>query len=316
MTKIISTAFAMLFMLALHAQQTGSFTVNVDFDEADYQFNRDLYFYVPENYDATQSYPLVVGFRGGPNTNAGQFRDQIMALGEQLGAIIMCPENIAHFNNQEGLVKQLFKYSVAETTSLYNIDMEKIYLTGLSFGGRHAVIVAMDTDAGEIPALRGVIPFATGANGDAQPNYDAVAQFAPACVCIGLSDSHANGAEVLHNQISGVGHTVDFATYPDEMMECIDFIESTYMTIGTDDLIIEADLLTIHPNPATDMVQITLKNDAIPKSYRIHTLEGKELRAKTVFDTQINVSALENGTYLLLFDVNDGIVVKQLMVQR
>ena len=73
----------------------------------------------------------------------------------------MCPESVSLWqNNQEELVKPLFQYAVDTTAALYSIDMTRIYVTGLSFGGRHTVLVAMDTDSGPIyPGLRGVIPF-------------------------------------------------------------------------------------------------------------------------------------------------------------
>ena len=198
------------------AQETGSFQENVDFNEADYQFSRTLYYYVPENYDPSNVYKLVVGFRGGPHANAGQFRDQLTFLSNEMDAIILCPENEAHFNNEEGLVKQLFQYAVAHTSENYNIDEDYIYLTGLSYGGRHAVIVSMDTDNGAIPNLRGVIPFAAGSNSQLEPDYTAVNDFPPACVCIGLNDSNnfqdvsntlaedieTNGGDVLLNEIA------------------------------------------------------------------------------------------------------------------
>ena len=107
-------------------------------------------------------------------------------MADSIGAIIVCPENIDHFNVQEGLTKQLFSYTVDTTASFYSIDRNKIYLTGLSFGGRHAVMVAMNTDNGPIPKLRGVIPFATGRNAEQLPNYSRLDEFAPACICICL----------------------------------------------------------------------------------------------------------------------------------
>ncbi len=139
------------------AQETGSFVQSVDFNETDYDFTRNLYYYVPADYSSDNSYKLLVGFRGGPHSNAGQFRTQLQFLSDSIGAIIVCPENEDHFWNNEGQTKQLFKYSVAHVSTEYNIDPDFIYLTGLSYGGRHAVIVAMDTDDGAIPPLRGVI---------------------------------------------------------------------------------------------------------------------------------------------------------------
>ncbi len=306
------------FYGVVSAQTTGSFQLNVTFPQTDYNVNRTLYYFVPTDYDANESYKLVVGFRGGPHSNAGQFRNQLRFLSDSIGAIILCPENAPHFNNQEGLVKKLFNYSVDTTMSMYNIDSEFIYLTGLSYGGRHSVIVSMDTDAGAIPSIRGVIPFAAGTASEQQPNYDSVSDFPPACICIGLNDSpnfinvsHAlnqdiqsnNGISLL-NEIPGVGHTVAFASYPEEMMECIQFIENQYSAIY-DTRIEELNQVIIHPNPVSDYLEITYPENRVISDMYIATSSGKLIRALNNESTRIDISYLENGVYLLM--VCDGI---------
>ncbi len=301
------------FSSILQAQQTGSFVLNVQFEETDYNENRNLYYFVPEDYDENKQYQLVVGYRGGPHSNAGEFRDQLQFLSDEIGAIILCPENEAHFWNNEGLTKQLFQYSLDTTMSMYSIDPEYIYLTGLSYGGRHAVITAFDTDYGAIPALRGVIPFATGSEGDLQPNYEAINQFAPACICIGLNDSNnfINVANNLHNdiiaaggnsflnEIPGVGHTVEFASFPDEMMECIKFIEDVYITNVPK--IFATDIsLNITPNPVKDSFQF-ISNEEYPRSsFQIIDVSRKTVKSGTVKkDVSYDISTLPSGTYFI-----------------
>ncbi|GJM32588.1 MAG: hypothetical protein DHS20C18_15890 [Saprospiraceae bacterium] len=251
--------FLFLFSISqLNAQQTGSFQQTVTFTETDYNATRTLYFYVPEDYDANQSYKLMVGFRGGPHDNAREFRDQLAFLADSIGAIILCPENMDHFWNEEGQTKLLFKYSVESVMDQYNIDPDYIYLTGLSYGGRHAVIVSMDTDDGPIPNIRGVIPFAAGLESELAPNYEDIGDFPPACICIGDDDSPnfkavsntlhndliSNGGISLLNAIPDVGHTVEFPTYPEEIMKCINFIDDQ----AGDPLTLE-----VEPNPVLVM---------------------------------------------------------------
>lgn len=288
---------------ALHSQQTGSFQETITFNESDYNATRTLYYFVPEDYDASQAYKLVVGWRGGPHSNAGEFRDQLSFLADSIGAIILCPENIDHFWNEEGKTKQLFQYSVQETMSNYNINEDFIYLTGLSFGGRHAVIVSMDTDDGAIPNLRGVIPFAAGLESELAPDYENVDQFPPACICIGTSDSQnfisvsntlhndisSNDGASFLNEISGVGHTVNFPTYPEEMMECIQFIEAQYEPVSstlTNDLLqLE---ITTSPNPNKGFFNISISN---PLNHRLELSlinQAGIVMKKELIDTQIS----------------------------
>lgn len=315
--------------LSLHAQETGSFQQQVVFAESDYNASRTLYYFVPADYDATQSYPLVVGFRGGPHSNAGQFRDQLAFLADSIGAIILCPENSAHFWNEEGQTKQLFRYSVDRAMSEYNIDANFIYLTGLSYGGRHAVIVAMDTDDGDIPAIRGVIPFAAGSDSQLQPNYNAIADFAPACICIGLNDSNnfigvsndlhddiqANGGVSILNEVPGVGHTVAFANYPDEMMECINFIDAQVQVSSTVDPLLSAQL-SVYPNPVKDELQLQFPNDWTIKTIELIQLNGQVIARPFANQAKLSVADLPNGIYFLQLTTEAGVAVTQLIVQH
>ncbi len=317
-----------IFVVILSAQSTGNFVLNIDFDKDDYKFSRKLYYHVPENYDDAKKYPLVVGFRGGPHINAGQFRTQLSFLSDSLNAIVLCPENADHFNNNEGLVKELFKYSVDTTKSMYNIDSDRIYLTGLSYGGRHAVYVAMDTDNGEIPKLRGVIPFATGRSGQNVPNYDETEKFAPACVCIGQLDNSTfktvanqlhkriidnNGISLL-NKIPGVGHTVDFLTYPNEMMKCIRFIESQYTTSKTNNL--QNIQIQIFPNPTNQKVNFRIPDNIIPKQIFLNDINGKLLQNISINSREIDIQNTIGDVVFLVIVTNEGIISRKIIISK
>jgi hypothetical protein len=306
---------ACMSSISFAAQQTGSFSMNISFNQPDYSMTNELAFYVPTDYDSSVSYALIVGFRGGPHIGPGQLRDQLQPLSDSLNAIIMCPESVSLWqNSQEVLVKQLFQYALDTTANMYNIDMNMIYVTGLSFGGRHAVIVGMDTDAGPIyPGLRGIIPFAAGIDSQNVPNYD-MNPGTPICTCIGQEDSNTfytvsytlhfnatgNGWTTFFNEIPGVGHTMAFPTFIDEMMECIDFIEAQYATSLIEENEFE---FTLSPNPAHDQVRITGYPSAVPLEIEIRDLRGKTLYMKTFEahsnEVSIDLSSLTKGQYIL-----------------
>lgn len=329
--KKIFTFFTLLILgVSSFAQMTGSFSITIDFDESDYDFTRNLHYFVPTDYDDSQSYKLVVGFRGGPHTDAGQFRNQLTFLADSIGAIILCPENEGHFWNAEGLTKQLFQYSLDTTMAMYNIDPEFIYLTGLSYGGRHAVIVSMDTDAGDIPPLRGVIPFAAGSEADLQPNYTSIGDFPPACICIGLSDSqnfinvsnnlnteiNSNGGASMLNEIPNVGHTVVFSTYPQEMMECITFIEAQYGTSSTPVLTKDESGIRVFPNPANEVIDISFEKEILIQSIFVKDMTGRILKEVNRNDRTIAVTNLPEGLLLLVIETEQGKIVEQFSVVR
>lgn len=304
---------------SLQSQETGSFSLTITFDEPDYSLTNELAFYVPTDYDVQNSYPLIVGFRGGPHTGPGHLRDQLQPLSDSLNAIIMCPESVALWQGgQEDLVKPLFQYAVDTTASLYSINMEMIYVTGLSFGGRHTVLVGMDTDSGPIyPGLRGIIPFAAGTNSENVADYG-VDTSAPICTCIGSNDAsfynvsyilHQNataaGHSTLFNEIPGVGHTMAFPTFIDEMMECFDFIEAQYATGLTE---YNAFDFEVFPNPIGDLLQIKLMVETYPR-VELYDAQGRRVRSCALmpsgFGGTLEVSDLPAGPYLVTVIINE-----------
>ena len=332
MKKIFCTLPFLLFAFCLFAQTTGSFQITVDFNEPDYTATRTLYYFVPTDYDETQSYKLVVGFRGGPHTNAGQFRDQLAFLADSIGAIILCPENADHFWMDEGLTKPLFNYSLDTTMAVYNIDPDFVYLTGLSYGGRHAVIVSMDSDAGPIPKLRGVIPFAAGSEADTQPNYEDISDFPPACICIGLDDTQnfinvsnnlrddivSAGGYALLNEIPGVGHTVAFPTFPSEMMECFNYIESNYEVVSTTKEAAEEDDngISVFPNPASDTVELLIAEELLPTKIIIVDMSSTVVKEVSLGDMILDLSDLVSGEYTLIVVSGTRMITEKFTIVR
>jgi predicted peptidase len=101
MKSSIVLAFVLFLALHVDAQQTGSFSLNIAFDEPDYAMSNEPAFYVPTDYDAGIDYPLIVGFRGGPHTGSDHLRDQLQPLSDSLGAIILCPESVSLWQNSQ-----------------------------------------------------------------------------------------------------------------------------------------------------------------------------------------------------------------------
>jgi hypothetical protein len=317
--RIFFSSIAFLIASVSFAQQTGAFSLNIDFDEPDYTMSNELAFYVPTDYDMAVSYPLIVGFRGGPHTGADHLRDQLQPLSDSLNCIIMCPESVALWQgSQEELVKPLFQYAVDTTAALYNIDMDMIYVTGLSFGGRHTVIAGMDIDAGPIyPGLRGIIPFAAGTNSENVADYGEDTS-APICTCIGSDDSnfyevstalHSNATAAGHstflNEIPGVGHTMAFPTFIDEMMECIDFIELQYAANLEEYHSFE---FSAYPNPVADVLRLEIPVDGFP-FVEIIDGSGKLVMTYSMMPSSsfgfVDMSNLRYGAYLVRVTLGD-----------
>ena len=333
--KSLSVVFLLLlFPMALWAQIPGKSQFSIDIDETDYQVKRELFVYAPTDYDADKEYALIVGFRGGPHSDAGQYRDQLTPLSKELEgiepwglpAIIVCPENIDEFNNsQEDKVKLLFEHTIDTIQKLYNIPDSFTYVTGLSFGGRHAVITGLDSDTGPISAqIRGLIPFAPGRESHTIADYKNSKLF-PVCTCIGSNDfSFASIAKDLTdslkaregkarlNEIPGVGHTTAFPTFIDEMVECLSYIESFYSGIGINRAFLEKNGSLLYPNPGHKHFQIALDNVSV----KIFDLAGKELWTTTNYRTNAQiVHGLKPGSCLVqITQANNEVVAQKLIV--
>lgn len=318
----------------LLAQTPGKSQFSIDINETDYEVTRELYVYAPTDYDKEQEYALIVGFRGGPHSDAGQYRDQLVPLADELKdigsfgrkAIIVCPENIEEFNNaQEDKVKLLFQHTLDTIRQLYNISDTFTYVTGLSFGGRHAVITGLDSDAGPISGqIRGLIPFAPGREAHTVADYENSRLF-PVCTCIGSNDfTFASIAKALTdsikaregkaklNEIEGVGHTTAFPTFIDEMKECLGYIESFYSGIGINERPWVNDAFQVFPNPSGQYFQISVE----AQSVKILDVAGKELWSLANYqpNTQI-VHGLRPGSYLLqIGDTEDQTFTQKLLI--
>lgn len=72
--------------------------------------------------------------------------------------------------------------------------------------------------------------------------------------------------------------------------------------------------VSLFPNPATDIIQI--KSNETLQSVKVYNLEGREVLSQEVNNTHVTISAseLNNGVYTVFLQMQDGIVVKKLIM--
>lgn len=137
-------------------------------------FNYDLYsngtvdipgrLFVPDDYDPSQSYPVVIflhgmGERGTDNTDQVNSNiNNLLAAAKSRDFFIYAPQTPGGWNPRS------FMKPAAGVTTTYNIDLSRMYVTGLSMGGGGAwdtLISYADVMAAGVP-ICGVAPDATG----------------------------------------------------------------------------------------------------------------------------------------------------------
>lgn len=87
--------------------------------------------------------------------------------------------------------------------------------------------------------------------------------------------------------------------------------------VSTTEINLDAGLMTIAPNPATESFVITTKNHAL-ETVTIYDLRGQTIIANT-YDgesrARIDVNGLQPGMYIVKANVEDGVITQRVMVQ-
>lgn len=141
----------LLFGILLHnsfllAQNTGSFDINISFNGE----GRMISFFVPNDYNSTNSYKLLIGLHG-LGDNSINYRNSLI---NYLSWGLIFPNTILAFpdggndpardfytpENDEQLIIETINYCKQN----YNIDESNIILQGFSLGGRSALKFGLD----------------------------------------------------------------------------------------------------------------------------------------------------------------------------
>lgn len=128
--------------------------------------NRSDKIYLPDNYDATKSYPFVLSLHGyGSNGKGQQWFFPLKALSNEYGFIYASPDGLRKSWNatdaccdwrDENNDSQYLRSLIEKAISDYNIDKKRIFVMGLSNGGFMSYRMAHD----HADLIAGIVPFA------------------------------------------------------------------------------------------------------------------------------------------------------------
>lgn len=103
--------------------------------------------FVPANYDGGKPYPLILALHGmGGNENAyfdGYEKGQFKVYAEQRGYLVVCPKGRGPASMYAGDAATDVLDVLAEVRRAWNIDPDRIYLTGHSMGAYGTWSLAM-----------------------------------------------------------------------------------------------------------------------------------------------------------------------------
>jgi hypothetical protein len=189
-----------------------------------------ILFCIPDDYDPNNTYPLVIGIHycGG---SASEYRNALVSLTDSLGVIIACPD---YFSNQvpDGDTN-MFKILVDTASSIYNINSDEIFLTGMSCNGDYSLRQGLN----KVYPFKGIFPWAPWVS-TSSPEVFNYSSDMPVVVSIGTNDEKLttnlqifdslkqHGANANLILVPGVGHTLAFKEFSNVMVRSLDYINN------------------------------------------------------------------------------------------
>lgn len=149
------------------AQTTGDFSSQVSWSNNDGTQTRTLQVYVPPSYNANNEYALIVGFHGlgsGPTSymySNNSLRD--MATDPYFGNLIVVttsegPQQVWLGTEDYGIIKAIKD----EISSIYNVDQDRVFAQGFSYGGKAAYVHGLE----EANEIKGILCFSPAFYGE------------------------------------------------------------------------------------------------------------------------------------------------------
>jgi predicted esterase len=271
MKKNITIVLLLAYCTMPFAKNVGSFDATITFMSA----TRTLSCYVPNNYDSTKPYQLIIGLHGLGDNSSNYRNSLINSLKWQLiypNTIIICPDGGSDNNRDfytpagdEDIINQAVVYAKGN----YNINNNSVYLQGFSLGGRSALKFGLDNPAKfkglllNTPAIQGLLDLKNHPVGSIKYNY-ANAKDVSIFISVGQDDYlyyqtvteltkilKQNNARIKFQSVPGMGHSIAVNSY---MAKGVDFFNRTNNT--TYDL----DLFKVETNlrQCNNMIQATV----------------------------------------------------------
>lgn len=239
-----------------------------------------LNYCLPNNYDETEEYPLIVAMHYCGGTSK-QYRDGLSALSDSLNMIVVCPDNNSLVIPETEL--NMLITAIDSSKQFFNIDTTQIFLTGMSCNGEFITRHGLNN----FYPFKGIFPWVPWILTQ-DPNLYNFNSYMPIVIGIGSNDPNyksvmaiydslnTNGANVNLLLVPNKGHSMSFENFSDEMINCI------YYLNGIPDFKI---------NNIEDFN--LLNSDSITFNITIDNPENKELSYSASYNNSLLISNME-----------------------
>jgi predicted esterase len=276
---------------------------------------RELAIQIPDDYNASNSYELLIGLHG-CGQNAFSYRTALSDVAYDKNLILVCINALDDGSQLNKMMVdergKVIPAAIEYLSEQYNIDENGVYLTGFSCNGAMTLFHGLN----DIYNFKGLIPF----NAYLPPEYDGkynLESKKATCFCSGTNDGNYSRNQSLYNQLNtnggvtffnsmpGIGHTVNFNGFTDEMQECINFINQTTTDIESED-----SGILIYPNIENGIIIIETENKI--QITKIYNLLGELIISSD--QRQIKISELNKGIYFINVLTSNSIISRKLVI--
>lgn len=192
--------------------------------------SRSVLLSVPDNYNQDTQYPLIIGLHycGG---SPGEYRNKLKALTDSLEIIVACPD----YNSTQlpSADTTMFQILADTANSLFNINYNEVYLTGMSCNAEYILRVGLKSSF----PFKGIFPWAPWVDSSSPKTYNFDTDI-PTVISIGTLDTKLkatiqiydslknHGADVNFIVVPNVGHTLNFGEFKNTMYKSIDYVKN------------------------------------------------------------------------------------------
>jgi len=230
MKRFFTICAVVLFMNSLLIKAAKQITASIVSGGITY----NLYISIPDDYNASKKYPLVVALTGCTGANANPYRDGLRPISDSLKMIVVCPNPKTNDQNFDDKKFGLITASIDTAKAMYNIDTISVYLTGFSCNGP----VALYHGLNKLYPYKGIFPWEPYIRYGYDKRTDLKSDM-PITIAEGTSDESYvqvlslydslknNGAKVNLILVPGITHRFDFASFGNVMVQSIRYLNDT-----------------------------------------------------------------------------------------
>jgi predicted esterase len=304
MSRVIYFVLLFFSCKAIFAQiQSGKFESEFYYGGKIGQYST-IYYYVPENYDSTKVYPLILAWYG-CGINPDEMRDLLYdVIAEEKEIIIVSPDLGGVDSEQE--IPDFQKYLLGHILKTYNINPNQKIISGFSFGGKLAFELALNSP-NDFKGIIGLSP-AIGLQSFTDTMWANINRIRMATI-LGNKDYNFIYVDSLMNELTSRGANLLYLLKPN--VEHYDYKYLTSSEFGMDfkkcyEYIIGAINVEdnysydffIYPNPFSSYMYV---QSEMTIDFTIYNILGSKILDGTFNDKirTVNLEFLESGVYLV-----------------